>query len=200
LPAGGALGRGVGPLLLSHGSQWNPGSEVLVPGWHTTANFLLDFWYQKPLKKRLLQFDELYQYLRDTPASQGVVIHEKRFTYAQDGLNLIQDLGTHWETETGFPIPLGALLARNGLDAAAITAAIQESLEWAYDHHHEAFALCRKYSADLTPAVVQAHIDLYVNEFSYDLGDVGRQAVEFFFKQQEHELDRAGQNEPLISN
>jgi 1,4-dihydroxy-6-naphthoate synthase len=97
LPAGGALGRGVGPLLLSHGSQWNPGSEVLVPGWHTTANFLLDFWYQKPLKKRLLQFDELYQYLRDTPASQGVVIHEKRFTYAQDGLNLIQDLGTHWE-------------------------------------------------------------------------------------------------------
>src|SRR5579871_1982224 len=87
LSCGGALGRGVGPLLLSHDGGWNPDGEVLVPGEHTTANFLLDFYAQRPLRKRYLPFDALYAELCDVPGAQGVVIHEKRFTYEKDRLH-----------------------------------------------------------------------------------------------------------------
>ena len=184
LSAGGALGRGVGPLLLSNDGDWKKDAQVMVPGLYTTANFLLDFWAQEKLDKKFVQFDSLYKQLLEVPGTQGVVIHEKRFTYAQDGLHLIQDLGTYWEEQTGYPIPLGALLAKKNLPAENITAAIRKSLLWAYEHHDEAFALCQKYAADLTPTVIQSHIDLYVNEFSLDLGDVGKEAVAFFFERQ----------------
>ena len=184
LPSGGALGRGVGPLLLSHGGAWDPNAPVLVPGEFTTANFLLDFWARRPLTKRFLPFDALYEQLCRRPGAQGVVIHEKRFTYAQDGLTLLQDLGTHWEDETGFAIPLGAIVARKGLDADAINRAIQRSLRWAYAHDAQAFALCRQYAQDLNPDVVRAHIGLYVNEYSDALGPDGEAAVRFFLDQQ----------------
>lgn len=184
LPSGGALGRGVGPLLLSNGGAWDADAEVLVPGEFTTANFLLDFWAQRPLTKRFLPFDSLYEHLCRTPGAQGVVIHEKRFTYAQDGLTLLQDLGTHWENETGFAIPLGAIVARKGLDADALNDAIRQSLRWAYAHDAQAFALCRDYAQDLNPDVVRAHIGLYVNEYSDTLGPDGEAAVLFFLDQQ----------------
>ena len=117
LPCGGALGRGVGPLLLSNGGGWDLDAEVLVPGEFTTANFLLDFYAGRPLHKRFLPFDSLYARLLQEPGAQGVVIHEKRFTYETDGLHLVQDLGDYWERETGFAIPLGAIAARKGLDS-----------------------------------------------------------------------------------
>lgn len=186
LPCGGALGRGVGPLLLSQGGAWDPDAEVLIPGEFTTANFLLDFWAQRPLRKRVLPFDALYEHLRHTPGAQGVVIHEKRFTYAQDGLTLLQDLGTHWEEQTGYAIPLGAIAARKSLNADALSDAIRRSLRWAYDHDAQAFTLCRKYAQDLNPDVIRAHIGLYVNEYSDALGPDGEAAVEFFLGQQRH--------------
>ncbi len=185
LPTGGALGRGVGPLLLSNGGQWNAKEEVLVPGEYTTANFLLDFWAQRNLHKRFLQFDKLYDYLCCTPGAQGVVIHEKRFTYTGDGLTLIQDLGSAWEEKTKSPIPLGAVLARRGLNTAAIIDGIRGSLNWAHAHREDAIALCKEHAADLTPSVIQSHINLYVNEFSYELGTEGEKAVSLFLKQQQ---------------
>ena len=184
LPCGGALGRGVGPLLLSNGDGWDPDGEVLVPGEFTTANFLLDFYAGRPLRKRFLPFDVLYARLLDTPGTQGVVIHEKRFTFAGDGLHLIQDLGDHWERETGFAIPLGAIAARKGLDYVRLAEAVRESLRWAYAHDAEAFALCQEHSQDLNPDVVRAHIKLYVNSFSEDVGPEGQAAVEFFLLRQ----------------
>ena len=127
LHCGGALGRGVGPLLLTNGAEFDPGATVLVPGRHTTANFLLDFYLRDVLpgariQKEFAAFDSLYDELLAQPDSQGVVIHEKRFTYQKDGLRLVQDLGEHWETRTGYPIPLGAIVALRELN-------IVESLE-----------------------------------------------------------------------
>ena len=183
LESGGALGRGVGPLLLAHGDHWDPAAEILVPGEFTTAHFLLDFYARRPLRKRFLPFDALYAHLCRVPGAQGVVIHEKRFTYAQDGLTLIQDLGTFWEDQTGYPIPLGALLARKTLGRSAeLDRWVRASLAWADAHYAEAFALCRDYASDLTDGVIEAHIGLYVNDFSRDLGPEGRAAVEFFLE------------------
>ena len=184
LPCGGALGRGVGPLLLSNGGKWDPEAEVLVPGEFTTANFLLDFYAGRPLRKRFLPFDALYARLQQEPGAQGVVIHEKRFTYEADGLHLVQDLGDFWERETAFAIPLGAIAVRKGLDAEALTTAVRASLRWAYAHDAEAFALCREYAQDLNPDVVRAHIRLYVNDFSEDVGPEGQAAVDFFLARQ----------------
>ena len=183
LSCGGALGRGCGPLLLANGSAtFNPEREALVPGLQTTANFLLDFWAGRPLEKRAAPFDALYRTLLETPGAQGVVIHEKRFTYAADGLTLLVDLGERWERETGYPIPLGAIVSRPGL-VEPLTRQIRASLDWSDAHPEEALALCRGYADDMDDAVMQAHIDLYVNDFTRSLGPSGEEAVAFFLSQ-----------------
>ena len=190
LEAGGALGRGVGPLLLTNSTKsLDPTREVLVPGEYTTANFLLDFFLQETtVTKRFLPFDTLYDELCNRPGAQGVVIHEKRFTYQQDGLTLIQDLGEYWEGKTGHPIPLGAIVARRSLNLTEkFDDLTRRSLAWADAHPEDAFALCRTHAQDLSDGVIQAHIDLYVNRYSRDLGADGREAVKYFFtRQQEH--------------
>jgi 1,4-dihydroxy-6-naphthoate synthase len=189
LDCGGALGRGVGPLLLTHGQDaLDPEREVLVPGEFTTANFLLNFYRRgeaAPLRKRYLPFDALYNELCNQQGAQGVVIHEKRFTYQQDNLTLIQDLGEHWERETGYAIPLGAIAARRSLSLREDwEAAVRESLAWSDAHPQEALALCREHAQDLTESVMRSHIELYVNEYSRDLGKEGRDAVAFFLAEQ----------------
>lgn len=191
LPCGGALGHGVGPLLLSNGGRWDADAEVLVPGEFTTANFLLDFYAGRPLRKRFLPFDALYAELLQTPRVQGVVIHEKRFTFAADGLRLVQDLGDFWERQTGFAVPLGAIAARKELDHIRLAQTVRESLHWAQTHDEEAFALCRQHAQDLNPEVVRAHIALYVNSFSEDVGAEGREAVGFFLSRQREHMTAA---------
>lgn len=201
MECGGALGRGCGPLLLTGGAPWSAQRDVLVPGEQTTANFLLDFWWRHAgrngatdtgaagsLSRRYLPFDALYRALKGDAAVQGVVIHEMRFTYAADGLTLVEDLGAVWERETGMPIPLGTLLRRRDETGrvparAALEEAVRASLAWAWAHEGEALALCARHAQDMSPAVMRAHIDLYVNDFSLDLGPEGRAAVEFFFRQ-----------------
>ncbi len=193
LPCGGALGRGVGPLLLSRGSDaWQPERETLSPGRYTTANFLLEFYQNHThpglasLPRRYLPFDELYRELCCNPEAQGVVIHEKRFTYQADGLHCIADLGEFWEQKTGCPIPLGALAAKRlpSLEKP-LTRIVQSSIEWARQHYDEAFALCRRYAQDLSAGVVESHIELYVNQFSYFLGKEGEDAISYFLNMQE---------------
>jgi 1,4-dihydroxy-6-naphthoate synthase len=182
LDSGGALGRGVGPLLLTNGTDFSLRQPVLVPGEFTTANFLLDFYLGKPVPKRYLSFDKVYEELCRTPGAQGVVIHEKRFTYEQDGLRRIADLGDHWERETGCAIPLGAIALhrRHTAQQSAFETLIRESLRWAREHDAEAVALCQEHAQDLNPAVVRAHIELYVNAYSETLGAEGRAAVACF--------------------
>ncbi len=192
LRCGGALGRRCGPLLLSNQKRWDPSEPVLVPGQATTANFLLDYFYPKGLRKIYLPFDELYQRLLGSEKCQGVVIHEMRFTYQADGLVLIRDLGENWEAKTGFPIPLGAVALRktkmeplaNSLWVQKIEAMIRRSLSWAYSHEPEAMSLCKQYSQSLSDSVLKAHIDLYVNDFSHDLGLGGDSAVAYFLDHQ----------------
>lgn len=188
LACGGALGRGCGPLLLTGGEVFQPSREVWVPGEATTAHVLLNAfaasqWPGTPLRKRFEVFDAVYRRLRENPESQGVVIHEMRFTYARHGLRLVQDLGAHWETLTGLPIPLGALILKRdaSVTSAAVESAVRASLDWSRSHETEALALCRRHAQSQEESVMRSHIDLYVNDFSYDLGLEGRAAIQAFF-------------------
>ena len=186
LDCGGALGRGVGPLLLSNGDdEFDTERETLIPGEYTTAHFLMQFYAQRPFVKRFLPFDDLYAELCNRPGAKGVVIHENRFTYQRDGLTLLQDLGAYWETKTGHAIPLGAIAVRreSGL-REPMTAAIQASLDWAEANPEKTIALCRRHSQAMDDAVLRAHIGLYVNEYTRDLGETGKAAVAFFLSEQ----------------
>jgi 1,4-dihydroxy-6-naphthoate synthase len=131
-------------------------------------------------------FDRLYRRLREPKPAQGVVIHEMRFTYAADGLTLLRDLGAHWEERTGHPIPLGAVALRRSLQArdaalpSRVEALIRASLLWSRAHPAAALELCRRHAQSLDDSVLKAHIDLYVNDFSLDLGTAGDEAVAYF--------------------
>ncbi len=212
LECGGALGRGVGPLLLANESEseeLDTAQEVLIPGEHTTAHFLFNFYaqYREPgsgssdvapsarLRKRFLPFDALYGELCNRPGQQGVVIHENRFTYQRDGLTLLQDLGAFWEDKTGRAIPLGAIAVRRGSGLhEPMTKAIRESLDWAAAHESETISLCRQHSQAMEDAVLQAHIGLYVNEYTRELGEEGREAVRFFLERQRSFVTASHQN------
>ena len=114
----------------------------------------------------------------------GLIIHESRFTYAQHGLVKLIDLGEWWEGETGLPIPLGAILARRDLGAETLqqlNAAVRSSLEYAYAHPNEPKSYIRRHALEMDDAVMQAHIDLYVNDFSLDVGADGEQSVQELF-------------------
>jgi 1,4-dihydroxy-6-naphthoate synthase len=188
LPCGGALGRGVGPLLLCNGPIPPTITHLCVPGEQTTANFLLDFYLDRPISsviKTYLPFDKLYEHLLATPGAIGVVIHEKRFTYKSDNLTLIQDLGEFWEAKTNFPIPLGAIITKRDLGISIrekVSDLIRKSIRWAELHPEETLELCRQYSDDMHDDVIKAHIGLYVNNYSYDLGQEGQEAVTFFLE------------------
>ena len=189
LRCGGALGRGCGPLLLSNRPNFDPRAPILVPGQFTTANFLLDcFLASQRVTKVFLPFDELYRRLLSSEACQGVVIHEMRFTYAADGLHLVGDLGEFWERTTGFPIPLGAVALRKSLSdgdpelAGLLEGMIRRSLDWANAHSETALEMCQRHSQSMSKAVLEAHIGLYVNSFSRDVGKEGEAAVAHFLK------------------
>ncbi|HZE40950.1 MAG TPA: 1,4-dihydroxy-6-naphthoate synthase [Stackebrandtia sp.] len=180
LPCGGALGRGCGPLVLARDAAASlDGATVAVPGDRTTAYLLFRLWAQgfAPREIAVVPFNEIMPGVASGRFDAGLVIHEARFTYRDHGLSMVADLGEWWESETGCPIPLGAILARRGLDTAAITRWIRASVHYAWDHPEASAAYVAEHASELSPAVTKQHIDLYVNEFSADLGDVGHAAV-----------------------
>jgi len=191
LPCGGAMGRNCGPLLITGGNPFDANLEILIPGQYTTAHLLLVTYLQRVLgpqaekiKKRFLPFDKIYSALQANPSAQGVIIHEMRFTYVGDGLKLVQDLGENWESQTGFPIPLGALVMRNTLSdfKSLIESQVRKSLSWAYSNSNQALKLCRQHSQSMDESVLQAHISLYVNDFSRDVGSEGNDAIQFLLR------------------
>jgi len=180
LPAGGALGRGCGPLVLTAGRSDLRGATVAVPGRRTTAYLLFRLWAadQGVGEVVVLPFAEIMPAVRDGLVDAGLVIHEARFTYGSYGLTSLVDLGDWWESDTGLPIPLGAILARRSLDAAALTAAIRASVDHAWADPSASAAYVAEHAAEMDPDVQQRHIALYVNEFTRDLGPDGYAAVE----------------------
>jgi 1,4-dihydroxy-6-naphthoate synthase len=186
LSAGSALGRGCGPLLVATGKltyEQLAGSRVAIPGRYTTAALLLKMFLPGCGELVEMRFDQIMSAVGAGEVDAGVIIHESRFTYQDHGLVCLQDLGQWWEETTGMPIPLGGIAARRSLGKELIDAVdrtIKSSLQFAHAHPQACLPYIRAHSQELDPVTVQAHIGLYVNDFSLDLGAEGWAAVASF--------------------
>ncbi|MFE6796697.1 1,4-dihydroxy-6-naphthoate synthase [Paenibacillus chitinolyticus] len=186
LPCGGALGRGCGPLVLSRDSA-DPaslsGKRVAVPSERSTAYLLFRLWAAQQIPGGVgeivvMPFHEIMPAVRDGKIDAGLVIHEARFTYPSYGLSLLADLGSWWESDTGLPIPLGAIIAKRSMDLEAVAGWIRSSVEYAWAHPEASQAYVLQHAQEMSPEVAKAHIDLYVNSFTADLGEDGYGAIE----------------------
>jgi 1,4-dihydroxy-6-naphthoate synthase len=181
LPTGGALGRGCGPLVLTRGGPGSvDGLTVAVPSERSTAYLLFRLWAtgQRPARIDVIPFADIMPAVRDGRYDAGLVIHEARFVYQDYGLHALVDLGEWWESDTGLPIPLGAILAKRELEAETLTRVIRASVEQAWADPGAAGDYIAEHAAEMSPDVQRRHIDLYVNEFTRDLGEDGYAAIE----------------------
>jgi 1,4-dihydroxy-6-naphthoate synthase len=185
LNSGGALGKGVGPLLITRqdGMSLDNLNEcvVAIPGEHTTANLLFTMAFPEARRKKFMVFHQVEEAVLGGDVDAGVIIHENRFTYQQRGLVKLLDLGETWEKRTGVPIPLGGIVAKRALPAAVarqVNALIRRSLEYAFGKYPFISDYVKQHSQEMDETVMRQHIDLYVNHYSLDLGDEGRKAVQ----------------------
>lgn len=191
LRSGGALGRGCGPLVVAKQTtdmQQLRGRRIAIPGQLTTANLLLQLYGEGYNNLLILPFHEIMAAVCSGQADAGVIIHESRFTYQQQGLQQVLDLGQWWEEDTGCPIPLGGILAKRSLGAKLIRQidrALRASVEYAFAHPQQPQEYIKQHAQELDDKVIRNHIELYVNDFSVDLGAEGVQAVETLFARAE---------------
>ncbi|MEU0668213.1 1,4-dihydroxy-6-naphthoate synthase [Streptomyces lavendulocolor] len=186
LPCGGALGHGVGPLMLTREPGVDlAGRTVAVPGERSTAYLLFRLWAADAVpggvgEVVVMPFHEIMPAVRDGRVDAGLVIHEARFTYQRYGLHRLADMGEHWESTTGLPIPLGAIIAKRSLGAdtlALLAASARASVRMAWDDPEASRPYVRAHAQEMDRAVADQHIGLYVNEFTADLGEAGYAAV-----------------------
>lgn len=181
LRSGGALGRGVGPLVVAATPDLDlRGKRVAVPGGRTTAKLLLELWRPADMELIEKRYDAIMPAVVAGEVDAGLIIHESRFTYAGHGLHALVDLGAWWEGEVGELVPLGAIVARRSLGPdvhARLTRLIAASLRHAWERPHDSREYVAANAQELEPAVRQQHIDLYVNERSLDVGAEGERAV-----------------------
>ena len=190
LDAGSALGRNCGPLLISKreisAAKVAEGQvSIAIPGKYTTANFLCGLAFPRAQDKTPVLFSDIEPALLDGRFDAGVIIHENRFTYADKGLRKIVDLGEFWESETGAPIPLGGIVIRRSLAEdvkARVNRVMRRSVEYAFAHPEASRAYVRAHAQEMDEEVMRRHIELYVNEYSVDLGPDGRRAIDVLFE------------------
>ena len=183
LRSGSALGRGCGPLLVAR-DNLDPadlrGRRIAVPGQYTTALLLLRLLDPRLENFIAMPFNEIMEAVLTGQADAGLIIHESRFTYQDAGLHRLVDLGEWWEGETGLPIPLGGIVARRSLGAETIVVierALRAGIVYSRSHPDEAAGYIREHAQEISDEVCAAHIGLYVNDFSAELGEEGERAI-----------------------
>lgn len=183
LPSGSALGFGVGPLLLAakpHDRPTAPEQLTLCPGEHTTATLLFRLLHPDTTRIEHTVFSDIMPRLQAGTADFGVCIHEGRFTWEQQNLALVEDLGTRWEQDTGCPLPLGGILAQRRLGNDVIQRVqqvVHDSLQFALADPQRAMPTMRQYAQEFDDEVLLKHVELYVNDWTVDLGSTGRDAL-----------------------
>ncbi len=188
LYSGSAMGFGNGPLLISKQNIYPDEVshlKIAIPGEYTTANMLLTIAFPNATNKKIYLFSDIEEAILSNEVDAGLLIHETRFTYQQKGLRKIMDLGEYWESETQLPLPLGAIAIRRSLNQEVkkkISAVLQESVRFALQNPSAPASYVAKHAQVMNPEVCRKHIDLYVNDFSIDVGKKGRLAVETLFE------------------
>ncbi len=191
LRSGGALGRGCGPLIVAR-----PGVKladlkqgvIAIPGKLTTAYLLLRLFDPTIANIAVMTFDRIMDTVSRGEATAGLIIHESRFTYPSYKLEKLLDLGEWWEQFSGLPIPLGCILGKRSLEGdvlRGVEEGIRRSVQYAHAHTDEVLTYCRKHSQEMDETVMTRHIELYVNDFSLDLGQEGIAAVRRLFAEAE---------------
>lgn len=188
LHSGSALGKGVGPLLIQNAKckvQNLADASVAIPGKNTTANLLLTLAHPEAINKTEVLFSEIEEAVLQGDFDAGLVIHESRFTYAQRGLSLIRDMGDWWEETAKAAIPLGGIVARRDLDPSLIAEVdrlIRESVTYAWQQYPNLPPFVTENAQEMDESVMRQHINLYVNEYTEDLGLEGERAVYVLFQ------------------
>jgi len=194
LNSGSALGRGCGPLLIAKkpiAQEDVKDCRIAIPGDNTTANLLFSIAFPEAKQKQVMVFSEIENAVLDGRADVGVIIHENRFTYQQKGLVKIIDLGEYWESTTGSPIPLGGIFIRKDVPLEIqqqVDALIHKSLQYAYKNYPQLSEYVTQHAQEMDENVMRQHIDLYVNDFSLDLGQEGHAAVDRLMLKAESQL------------
>ena len=187
LDAGSALGNNCGPLVIARQPLTEAeihAGPIAIPGAWTTANFQLGLAYPGALNKVEMLISRIEDAVLNGEVIAGLIIHENRFTYQQKGLVKIADLGEYWESRTGMPIPLGGIAVRRDLEPQLrqkINRVMARSVAHALDHPEAPMPYVRQYAQAMDDEVMMAHIGLYVNDFTRDLGDRGKSAVTRLF-------------------
>ncbi len=186
LNAGSALGKGVGPLLVRKKENEISDEDIknqiiAIPGINTTANLLLSFAYPEATRKQAMLFSEIEDAVAGGRADLGVIIHENRFTYQQKGLEKVADLGDIWEQRMNMPIPLGGIAINQSVKrsiALKTEDLIRKSLAYAFANYPQVSDYVKQHSQTMSEEVMRQHIQLYVNNYSLDLGAEGKKAIE----------------------
>lgn len=183
LTAGSALGFNNGPLLISKHKIYPDevsGLRIAIPGKYTTANLLLSIAFPNLQQKKEYLFSDIEEVILSGEADAGVIIHENRFTYQARGLKKIVDLGEYWDQLTGLPIPLGGIIIRRSLPQELrlkVNRVLRRSVEYAFENPNDSLPFVRQHAQSMEEEVMRNHIELYVNDFSLDLGTKGREAI-----------------------
>lgn len=204
LSSGAALGRGCGPLLVAKKAQRRGlgTARIAIPGKWTSAALLLRLYAPELNPRQLIEmpFHEIMESVAGGKTDAGLIIHESRFTYADHGLLSLVDLGSWWEEETGMPIPLGAIVADRRMSRKTLRAveeALRRSVAHARSHPGDSAEYVRRHAQEISPEVIRAHIGLYVNDFTEELGDEGMRAVSALYERAEQEGILPGYPGPL---
>lgn len=198
LNSGSALGKGVGPLLISKKPVDFDDVEkytIAIPGENTTAHLLFSLAFPAAKNKVFKRYDEIENAVLNSEDVLGVIIHENRFTYMDKGLYKIVDLGNYWEEKTSLPIPLGGIVGKRSIDEnilKQVDALIKKSIKYSYSNYPLITDYIKEHSQEMEEEVMKKHIDLYVNNYSLDLGEGGKNAIKKFMEiyNQNHDKEK----------
>ena len=186
LDSGSALGSNCGPLLIKKPETiLTSESKIAIPGKYTTANMLLSIAFPEYQNKVETLFSDIENDVIETKVEAGLIIHETRFTYQDKGLKKVKDLGEFWEEETQLPIPLGGIVVKKILPLEIqqrLERVLRKSVEYAFENPNSSADYVQFHAQTMRKEVVDAHINLYVNDYSVSLGGKGRKAVKMIFK------------------
>lgn len=188
LDAGSALGENCGPLLIAKEARKPEDVKnlnIAIPGKFTTAHFLFKLAFPEASRTQSLVFSAIEKAILDGSVDAGVIIHENRFTYEAKGLKKIIDLGEFWEQKTGMPIPLGGIALQKSLSHEVrqkVNRVMKRSVQYAFDHPEASHQFVCSHAQELSPEVQQQHIDLYVNQYTLDLREKGKESIRYMYR------------------